>query len=299
MTSRAEIAEAFANGPHDHVPAGDGSLAHWSFGDGPDLVFIHGWPLHGATWRNVIAEFSTDYRCHAFDLPGVNHSTWPADAPVGLWPNAHALVEAIQSLGIERFAFFAHDSGATITRLATTLMPDRVVANIMGNTEITGHVPRVFVIAQKLMALPGAPSALGLLSKSKTLQRSIFGFKECFHDVRFIDGDFGRFFAERASDPDYIAGQLRYVDGIDWDVVRDLAPIHAAITSPVVMIWGAADAFFPLKLARPMLDEFAGDSHLETIGDGKLFVHEEYAVEFAALARPYIEEQAATVDGFG
>jgi pimeloyl-ACP methyl ester carboxylesterase len=29
-------------------------VATYSTGNGPDVVFLHGWPLHGATWRNIV-----------------------------------------------------------------------------------------------------------------------------------------------------------------------------------------------------------------------------------------------------
>lgn len=288
---RDEVITALEAGPHDHIDAGPAGLAHWSFGQGPALIFVHGWPLHGATWRELVPWLMDQFTCHVFDMPGVGRSSWPEGEPVGLWPNARALHAAVMSLGPERYALVAHDSGATITRLMATLDPDGVVGLIMGNTEIPGHVPRTFVLGQKLAQMPGAEAMMRLVSRSKRWQRSGAGFAGSFLDQSRLEGDFHDWFiAPLHESPEHLKGQLRYVRGLEWDVVRNLDEVHRQIEAPVLMIWGERDPFFPLELARPMVQSFAGPARLETLPDARLFVHEELAEAFAELARPFLEE---------
>ena len=45
-------------------------LAVNSSGQGPDVVFLHGWGLSSRIWAPLIAELSAEMRCHAVDLPG-------------------------------------------------------------------------------------------------------------------------------------------------------------------------------------------------------------------------------------
>jgi pimeloyl-[acyl-carrier protein] methyl ester esterase len=45
-------------------------------GDGPDLVLLHGWGVHGGVWNSVIEPFSKRFRVHAFDLPGHGYSSF-------------------------------------------------------------------------------------------------------------------------------------------------------------------------------------------------------------------------------
>ncbi|MEZ5623317.1 MAG: alpha/beta fold hydrolase [Nitrosomonas sp.] len=39
-------------------------------GNGPDLVLLHGWAMHGGVWRGVREQLAMKYRVHLFDLPG-------------------------------------------------------------------------------------------------------------------------------------------------------------------------------------------------------------------------------------
>lgn len=50
-------------------------------GEGPDLVLIHGWGLHGGIWDNLVPSLASRYRVTRVDLPGHGYSTLD---PVGL-----------------------------------------------------------------------------------------------------------------------------------------------------------------------------------------------------------------------
>jgi pimeloyl-[acyl-carrier protein] methyl ester esterase len=46
-------------------------------GQGPDLVLLHGWALHGGMWGPWLDELAAVARLHLFDLPGHGRSSWP------------------------------------------------------------------------------------------------------------------------------------------------------------------------------------------------------------------------------
>ncbi|CAE6882492.1 Pimeloyl-[acyl-carrier protein] methyl ester esterase [Vibrio sp. B1REV9] len=48
---------------------------HWqSFGQGPDLVLLHGWGMNGAIWEQTVTSLEPYFRVHIVDLPGYGHS---------------------------------------------------------------------------------------------------------------------------------------------------------------------------------------------------------------------------------
>lgn len=49
-------------------------------GQGPDLVLLHGWGLHGGIFRSVVPLLAPRYRLHIVDLPGHGRSVLPAGA---------------------------------------------------------------------------------------------------------------------------------------------------------------------------------------------------------------------------
>jgi pimeloyl-[acyl-carrier protein] methyl ester esterase len=48
-------------------------------GQGPDLVLLHGWALHGGMWGPWLDELVPHARLHLVDLPGHGHSPWSHD----------------------------------------------------------------------------------------------------------------------------------------------------------------------------------------------------------------------------
>lgn len=54
------------------------SLHSEAFGQGPDLVLIHGWGLHGGIWQPLIEALQDRYRLTVIDLPGHGYSVMPA-----------------------------------------------------------------------------------------------------------------------------------------------------------------------------------------------------------------------------
>ncbi|UTZ40038.1 pimeloyl-ACP methyl ester esterase BioH [Vibrio campbellii] len=48
---------------------------HWqSFGQGPDLVLLHGWGMNGAVWQQTVESLQPYFRVHVVDLPGYGYS---------------------------------------------------------------------------------------------------------------------------------------------------------------------------------------------------------------------------------
>ena len=44
------------------------------FGQGPDLVLLHGWGMNGAVWHGITQQLAAYYRVHLVDLPGFGNS---------------------------------------------------------------------------------------------------------------------------------------------------------------------------------------------------------------------------------
>jgi len=284
-----EAFAAFRKGPQRFVDVGHSQLAYWCFGDGPDLVFVHGWPLHSATFRRLVPALARDFRCHFFDLPGAGHTQADRSAPIGLVEHAETLRRGIDRLGLGRYGFVAHDSGAAMARLVAA-DDDRVTGLVLGNTEIPGHRPLLVQLYMKLTKIPGALGLLRRTMGSRTVRRSPLGFGGCFEDPRYMDGEFHELFlAPMLDSEEVMAEQWRLLGSLDFGVVDRLAETHARIKAPTLLIWGSDDPFFPLRKARGMLRQFAGGAEIQVISGAKLFAHEDHAPAFLAFARPFLE----------
>lgn len=95
-------------------------------GDGPTLIFVHGWTCDESSWRDQVPAFSDDYRVITLDLPGHGQSDSPAADGFSLGLFA-AAVEAVRAeAGAEEIVLVGHSMGAPVIRTYALSYPERV-----------------------------------------------------------------------------------------------------------------------------------------------------------------------------
>ncbi len=112
------------------VPTNGISLHVTERGEGPAVLFCHGFPDTSATWRRQMqAVAMAGYRAIAPDMRGYGRSSAPAD-PACYTPlhTAGDLVGLLDALGIATAVLVGHDWGATHAWQAALMRPDRFVA---------------------------------------------------------------------------------------------------------------------------------------------------------------------------
>jgi len=277
-------------GAGDWIDVGHARLAYRRVGRGPDLVFIHGWPLHSETYRHVLPSLTEDYTCHLIDLPGAGGSTWTEHTRFSLQAHAETMATALHALKLDRYMLVAHDSGAGIARLLAADDP-RVVGLISGPTEIPGHDPWLVAMYRMTLMLPGGAALIGLLMGVGLVLRSPFGFAGCFRDPRHALGEFrDLFIAPLVSHPDRLEAQLRLLASFRAPSIEALREAHGKIDVPVRLVLGTDDGIFPIRKSRAMMQQFAGPVTTVEIPGARAFLHEDHPNHFAAQ----ILEHAAT-----
>ncbi|NUP10482.1 MAG: alpha/beta hydrolase [Polyangiaceae bacterium] len=288
--SEAQLKRAFRAQPHRFIDIGHSHLAYWKFGRGPDLVFIHGWPLDAATFRRIVPTLARSFTCHLFDLPGVGQSQSSPDAPIDFRSHAASIRRAIDALGLERYALVAHDSGALIARYVAADDP-RTTALVLGDTEIPGHTPPLIIAYAMLARAPFGAEALGAVLRSPRLRRSAFAYGGCFTDVDYMDGDFHDLFIDpMLRSRSIVLAQLRPLRKLHKGLLDEVARAHRTIRAPVQLIWGTDDPFFPIEKARAMASTFHTPASFVEIPGGKVFPHEDHAEVFARHANDFLRK---------
>ncbi|KAL6500305.1 hypothetical protein OROHE_025671 [Orobanche hederae] len=99
-------------------------------GDGPAILFLHGFPELWYTWRHqMLALSSRGYRAIAPDLRGYGDSDAPPSA--SSYTAFHIigdLVGVLDALGLDRVFLVGHDWGAAIAWYFCLIRPDRIRA---------------------------------------------------------------------------------------------------------------------------------------------------------------------------
>jgi len=287
--AESDAAAAFRRGPDERLDVGHSRLAYWRFGQGPDVVLLHGWPLHSATFRRLVPLLAEDFTLHLFDLPGTGKTEWDRDAPIDVVSHATTARRAIDALHLSRYALLAHDSGGAIARMVAA-GDDRVSGIVMGNTEIPGHRPWLIRLMVSLQSLALTRGLLFALMQSRLVRQSSLGFRGCFTDPAYVHGEFtDLFLAPLFASKRAAYGQFALLRNLDFGALDRLVEVHARIRAPVLCVWGPDDPFFPIAKARRMLAQFKGEATLAEIPGAKLFAHEDHPEAFAALAKPFLE----------
>jgi pimeloyl-ACP methyl ester carboxylesterase len=270
------------------VDLGHCRLAYRQVGQGVPLLLVHGYPLHGMTFRHLIPALARHYTCIIPDLPGLGETQWTSQTDFTFAGQARTLQQFVDVLGLSAYAILAHDTGGTIARRLTTIDKPRVSKLALIGTEIPGHRPPWIEFFQKA-SNPKRTATFKTLMRLRRFRHSGAAFGGCFHDVSLIDGAFHQLFVEPMLRSDErIRGQIHYLRGIDWQMVDGMRAEHASIAIPTLLIWGEDDPVFPIEQARAMAKQLPNCRGLAIIPNAKLFVHEERPDEVAKVALDFL-----------
>lgn len=260
----------------EYTEVGAARIAHRVVGSGPPVVFVHGYPTHGETWRKIVPGLAERFTCYLPDLPGLGASEWRVDTDFSFPGQARSLRRWIDALGLDAYDLIAHDTGGTIARCLAAEDGARVRRMVLINTEIPGHRPPWIPLYGKLAALPGASLTFGALLRQRWFRHSMLGLGGVFSDRRLLDGDFhARFIAPLLASSRRLEGSLRYLRGIGWDVVDGMRAVHARLRMPVLLVWGEDDRTFPVALGRAMAEQFPTSAGFVSIAGASLLPHDE------------------------
>lgn len=283
----------YFDAPVQTVDTGTARLPCRRFGSGPPLLLVHGFPLSGFTWRKLLPELAKRFTCWVPDLPGMGGSEW-TDATDFSFPGQGRTLKALADrLGLERFSVVAQDTGGTFARFLALEDVDRIERLVLVNTEMPHHRPPWIPLYQLLMRLPGTTTAFDLLMRSNAFLRSGMGFGGCFCDLSLIEGDFHEHVVlPLLGSPKRMDGMRRYLIGAQWAPVDALAELHARLTMPVQLVWGADDPTFPIADARRMLPQLP-DARLVEVPGARLLVHEEKPEDVLRAVVPFLGSDRA------
>jgi len=207
-----------------------------STGDGPPLVLLHGFAMHGGLFAPVVPALAQRHRVHAFDLPG--HGLSPALPALTLSSLVASLADRIEAFG-EPATILGWSFGGLVALSLAQSHPQLVKALVL-----VGTSPR-FVAAP---AWPHAMDAQTLARFGDELRVSYRLTLQRFLTLQVQGSDEGRatlaslreaLFARGTPSADTLAAVLRVLGETD---LRDEA---RSISTPSLVITGQRDALTP------------------------------------------------------
>ena len=285
--SAAAAADLFRREPDRFLDVGAGEVAYRCVGSGPDVLFVHGWPVSSATFRRLLPHLTDHVTCHLIDLPGAGNSRFTTNTPLTIDHHIHSVRRALDLLELRDVAVVGHDSGGMIARHAVAGDARLRALGLIDTEQSTGLSWRFksFIAGRRV---PGFGAALGWLAGRPRLRRNRLVLGDAFADRSLLDGEFDEFFLQPLHrSRTHRDAAIRLLKSFDHQHVRDLAELHRQIDVPVQLVWGEEDRFFPVEWAREMVADFP-DAQLEVIAGAGLFSHEERPAEVARALLPVL-----------
>ncbi|WP_321343336.1 alpha/beta hydrolase [Breoghania sp.] len=139
---------------HHYALNGDTKIHYASVGEGPLIVFLHGFPDHWLTWWEQMEALSSSHRCVALDLRGYNLSDQP-DALEAYEPAELVgdVIAVIDDCGAAEATVIGHDWGGFVAWHVAMDAPDRVAR--LGIVDM----PHPWAIARELALNPAQEQA--------------------------------------------------------------------------------------------------------------------------------------------
>ncbi|MBI3575763.1 MAG: pimeloyl-ACP methyl ester esterase BioH [Gammaproteobacteria bacterium] len=210
-----------------------------SLGDGPTMVLVHGWGLHGGVWRDLAARLARSFRVLIPDLPGHGRSrgTHTGVSLSGLADDlSRRLTEPAIWIGWSLGAFVA---------LTTARNQPQAVSRLV----LVGATPKFVQAPDWLCAMPPAT----LAQFARDLESDYRGTLARFLSLQIGDDATAhaavrqlRAMLVEHGEPD--PATLR--SGLQWLANTDLRADLPAITAPTLVLHGSHDRLVPPAAAK-------------------------------------------------
>ena len=270
----------------EEVQIPQGTIRYRDLGEGPAIVFVHGYLVDGRLWSETAEQLSATHRCILPDLPmGAHRVAMNPDADLTPPGIAAVIAEFIEALGLEDVTIVGNDSGGAMSQVLVTTRPERIGRLVLTNCDTHENFPpSLFKLMPPLAKLPGAMTAMGLPFRIGALRRAAFApFAKTRISPQLIDS----WMEPSQSDAGIKRDTAKVTSGMNKRYTLEAAEKLASFDRPVLFAWAPEDRVFPLKYARRLADAIP-DSRIETIADAKTFVSLDQPAQLAELIGAFV-----------
>ena len=237
---------------HAFIATNGIQLHYVTQGDGPLMLFLHGFPEFWYSWRKQIPEFARDRTVVALDLRGYNDSDKPSEQSAYVMEEFIKDVKGvIEGLGYDRCVLVGHDWGGAIAWFFAYAHPEMVERLIILNTPHPAKFAQGLRTLQQLLRssyilflqLPILPELLIQLDDYNALEQIFRGM--AVNKSSVADDDIEAYknaFAKRGT----LTAALNYYRNLfqSWLIQQS----WSVLNRPTLMIWAEQDNAFGKEL---------------------------------------------------
>lgn len=226
-------------------------------GDGPAILFIHGFPLDRWMWHHQVAAL-TGYRRIAPDLPGLGQAP-PLAGPPTVAAYASALARQLDDLGIGSVVLCGLSMGGYIAFECLRQWPERVIGLALMDTRADADTPEGKEGRDRLIA---EVRRRGAVAAADAMMPRLVGSATTASQPGWLDELRKRI--ERTP-VEGVVGALEAIKSRP-----DSLPLLPSIAVPTLVLVGAEDVITPPAVAEEMAAQIRGAELVVVPGAGHL-----------------------------
>ncbi|MEV4138427.1 alpha/beta hydrolase [Dactylosporangium sp. NPDC049742] len=239
----------------------------------PPVVLVHGLLVNAELWtRTADALAARGIRSYAPDLPlGSHRVPWPPGTDLSPRGIAALLGDFIAALDLTGVTLVGNDTGGAICQFLIDAGHERIGRLVLTNCDAFDQFPPAPIgLLVKAGRRPARLRMLAASVRAKALRHSIAGYGGLARDP--LDAALtARWVAPLRADAAIRRDTAAFLRGISPAELLDVSTRLHTFTKPVRLVWGDADLFFKLSLARRLRDAFP-DAALVEVPGGRTFL---------------------------
>ncbi|WP_017297440.1 alpha/beta fold hydrolase [Nodosilinea nodulosa] len=260
-------------------------------GQGPLMLFLHGFPEFWYSWRHQLNSFAAHYTCVALDLRGYNDS----DKPEGIEAyRLEVLVEdvrgAMVALGHEQMVLVGHDWGGAIAWAFAYAHPELLRSLVVMNMPHPAKFAEGLRTPQQLLKswyvgafqLPLLPELLLQAGDYWAIEQMLRGM--AIDKTAFSDADL-RAYKDSAAKPGALTAMVNYYRALTLG--RSWSQPWGILNVPTLLIWGEEDAALGKELTLGT-EAYVSNLRLRYIPQCSHWVQQEQPYQVNALMAEFL-----------
>jgi pimeloyl-ACP methyl ester carboxylesterase len=239
----------------------------------PPVVFLHGLLVNAELWTKVADALAVHgIRSFAPDLPlGSHRIPWPAGTDLSPQGIARLVNDFLAALDLTDVTLVGNDTGGALCQFLIDADHSRIGRLVLTNCDAFDQFPPApFGLIVSVGRRPARLRAMMTSVRPKVLRHSVLGFGGLVRDP--LDPALTRrWITPLLTDAAIRRNTADFLRRIDPEDLLDVSTRLSRFTKPVRLVWGSADPFFKLNLARRLRAAFP-DATLVEIATGRTFL---------------------------
>jgi pimeloyl-ACP methyl ester carboxylesterase len=272
---------------YKYIATDFGNIAYREAGSGPVAIFVHGVLLNGHLWDRLIERLADVRRCIAIDILAHGAPRAGTDQDLSFDAQASMLAAFCQAMKFERVDVIANDSGGGIAQIFAARHPERIRSLVLTDCDAHDNWPPKQAEPLHRLAKQGGLGAVGqrMLEDVAFARASFAGGFE--HPDQLSTEDFRTWLEPLFESPASTRSLERFIASFDNRQTVAVEPLLRKLEAPTLIVWGTADAFFPVKWAYWLRGAIPGAREVVELEGAKLFLPWERPAELATALREF------------